>query len=164
MVDRLAVMMGGRAAEDLIFGSATSGAENDLKQVIQLSRKMVLDWGMSDRFQNIAFGGQPEQMFLGEQISQRREYSEETAREVDGEIEKIIETAYRRAMEMLEKYRSELDKIAERLLEREEMPGDEVLDILGLDRAEAEPDQAVPAGSNGVGDVRGEQITEKEKG
>jgi len=164
MLDRLAVMMGGRAAEDLIFGSATSGAENDLKQVIQLSRKMVLDWGMSDRFQNIAFGGQPEQMFLGEQISQRREYSEETAREVDGEIEKIIETAYRRAMEMLEKYRSELDKIAERLLEREEMPGDEVLDILGLDRAEAEPDQAVPAGSNGVGDVRGEQITEKEKG
>jgi hypothetical protein len=65
---------------------------------------------------------------------------------------------------MLEKYRSELDKIAERLLEREEMPGDEVLDILGLDRAEAEPDEAVPPGSNGVGDVRGEQITEKEKG
>ena len=163
MVDRLAVMMGGRAAEDLIFGSATSGAENDLKQVIQLSRKMVLDWGMSDRFQNIAFGGQPEQMFLGEQISQRREYSEDTARKVDGEIEKIIETAYRRAMEMLEKYRSELAKIAERLLEREEMPGDEVIDILGLDRAEAEPDEPVPAGSNGLGDVRGEQITESEK-
>ncbi len=139
MLDRLAVMMGGRAAEDLIFDTATSGAENDLKQVIQLSRKMVLDWGMSERFRNIAFGGQRDQVFLGEQISQHREYSEDTAREVDGEIEKIIDASYRRAIETLEAYRSELDEMADRLIEREEMPGDEVLEILGLNREEAEP-------------------------
>ena len=163
MLDRLAVMMGGRAAEDLIFSSATSGAENDLLQVIRLSRKMVLDWGMSDRFRNIAFGGQPEQMFLGEQISQRREYSEDTAREVDGAIEKIIETAYGTAMDMLRKHRAALDRIAEGLLDREEMPGDEVLEIIGLDRAEAEPDSAVTAGSNGTGEISGDRMTTKEE-
>lgn len=134
MLDRLAVMMGGRAAEDLIFDTATSGAENDLKQVIQLARKMVLDWGMSERFRNIAFGGEREQVFLGEQISQNRDYSEDTARQVDGEMEKIVESAYQRALEMLTTYRSELDEIADRLLDREEMPGDEVLEILQLER------------------------------
>ena len=149
MLDRLAVTMGGRAAEDLVFDTATSGAENDLKQVIQLARKMVLDWGMSERYRNIAFGGQREQVFLGEQITQHREYSEDTAREVDSEIEKIIDASYRRAMDTLEAYRSELDEIATRLIEREEMPGDEVLDILGMDRAEAEPPEVRAAVAEG---------------
>ena len=138
MLDRLAVMMGGRAAEDLVFGTATSGAENDLKQVIQLSRKMVLDWGMSERFRNIAFGGRREQVFLGEQISQGREYSDHTARDVDSEIEKIIDASYDRALTTLRERRKDLDEIAEFLLDHEEMPGEKVLDILGLGRDEAE--------------------------
>lgn len=137
MLDRLAVMMGGRAAEDLIFDTATSGAENDLKQVIGLSRKMVLDWGMSDRFKNIAFGGQREQVFLGEQISQRREYSEDTARSVDGEIEKIIDQAYTRALDTLKEHHDALDAIADHLLDEEEMPGSAVLEILGIEPEKA---------------------------
>lgn len=138
MLDRLAVMMGGRAAEDLVFKTATSGAENDLKQVIQLSRKMVLDWGMSERFKNIAFGGRREQVFLGEQISRGREYSDHTARDVDSEIEKIIDQSYDRALTTLRERRQELDEIAEYLLEHEEMAGERVLDILGIAREEAE--------------------------
>ncbi len=172
MVDRLAVMMGGRAAEDLIFDTATSGAENDLKQVIELSRKMVLDWGMSERFKNIAFGsGRREQVFLGEEISQRREYSEDTARAVDTEIEKIIDQAYTTALETLRERRSELDEMAERLLADEELPGADVLQILGFDRQEAEAeldevprDAAAAAGSNGVGALPREPRDERQEG
>jgi cell division protease FtsH len=133
MLDRLAVMMGGRAAEDLVLGTATSGAENDLKQATQLARKMVLDWGMGERFRHLALGGRREQVFLGEAIAQRREYSEMTAREVDEEIKAILEESYERAVSTLQEHRSELDRVAEALLESEEIPGEKVLDLIGLD-------------------------------
>jgi cell division protease FtsH len=132
MLDRLAVMMGGRSAEDLVLGTATSGAENDLKQATQLARKMVLDWGMSERFRHVALGGRQEQVFLGREIAQRREYSEMTAREVDEAIKAIVDEAYERAVSTLQEYRSELDCVAEALLDREEIPGDEVLKLVGV--------------------------------
>lgn len=134
MLDRLAVMMGGRAAEDLVFGTATSGAENDLKQATRLARKMVLSWGMSERFRHMAFGDERQQVFLGEEIAQRRDYSEMTAREVDEEIKSILEAAYMRARSTLEENREGLDRLAEALLEREEVPGEEVLELLGVDK------------------------------
>jgi cell division protease FtsH len=132
MLDRLAVMMGGRAAENLVFDTATSGAANDLKQATRLARKMVLDWGMSERLGHIALGGRREQVFLGEEIAQRREYSEATAREVDQEIQAILKNVYERALSTLQEYRSELDKVANALLENEEIPGEEVLKLVGV--------------------------------
>jgi cell division protease FtsH len=132
MMDRLAVMMGGRAAENLVFDAATSGAANDLKQATRLARKMVLDWGMSERLSHIALGGRREQVFLGEEIAQRREYSEATAREVDQEIQAILKDVYDRAFSTLQEYRSELDKVANALLENEEIPGEEVLRLVGV--------------------------------
>lgn len=137
MLDRLAVMMGGRAAEDLVLGTATSGAENDLKQATQLARKMVLDWGMGERFRHLALGGRREQVFLGEEIAQRREYSEMTAREVDEEIKAILEESYERAVGTLQEHRSELDRVAEALLESEEIPGEKVLELIGVDGEES---------------------------
>jgi cell division protease FtsH len=137
MLDRLAVMMGGRAAEDLVLGTATSGAENDLKQATQLARKMVLDWGMGERFRHLALGGRREQVFLGEEIAQRREYSEMTAREVDEEIKAILEESYERAVGTLQEHRSELDRVADALLESEEIPGDKVLELIGVDGEES---------------------------
>jgi cell division protease FtsH len=137
MLDRLAVMMGGRAAEDLVLGTATSGAENDLKQATQLARKMVLDWGMGERFRHLALGGRREQVFLGEEIAQRREYSEMTAREVDEEIKAILEESYERAVSTLQEHRSELDRVADALLESEEIPGEKVLDLIGVDGEES---------------------------
>ena len=86
MVDRMAVMMGGRTAEDLVIGTPTSGAENDLKQATRWARKMVLDWGMSRKVGHVALGDENEQVFLGEDLAHRREYSEATAREIDEEI------------------------------------------------------------------------------
>jgi cell division protease FtsH len=131
MLDRLAVMMGGRAAEELILGTATSGAENDLKQATQLARKMVLDWGMSERLGHVALGGRSEHVFLGEEIAQRREYSETTAYEVDEEIKAILEVSYVRALNTLREHRDGLDRLADALLEHEEIPGKEVLELIG---------------------------------
>ena len=144
MLDRLAVMMGGRAAEELVFETATSGAENDLKQAKKMVRKMVLDWGMSEKFKNVALGGGGEQqVFLGEEIAKQRDYSESTAREVDKEVKSILNQAFDRAKETLEEHQEGLEKIVERLLEVEEIPGEEVLELLGINEADAdmEPEQ-----------------------
>jgi cell division protease FtsH len=134
LLDRMAVMMGGRAAEDIIFDTHTSGAENDLKQATKLARKMVLDWGMSERLGHVALGGEREQVFLGEEIAHRRNYSETTAREVDEEIKSILETAYQRATDILKKYRQELDDVANALLSKEEIPGEEVMRLVNSER------------------------------
>jgi len=139
MLDRLAVMMGGRAAEELVFETATSGAENDLKQAKKMVRKMVLDWGMSEKFKNVALGGGGEQqVFLGEEIAKQRDYSESTAREVDKEVKSILNQAFNRAKGTLEEHQEGLEKIVERLLEVEEIPGEEVLDLLGINKADAD--------------------------
>jgi cell division protease FtsH len=130
MLDRMAVMMGGRAAENLVFDTATSGAENDLKQITKLARKMVLDWGMSDKFNNIAFGGQREQVFLGEQMSSQREFSDSTAREVDQEVHRILEEAYDRALSAITEHRDLLDRLADELIEKEEVSGKVVMEWL----------------------------------
>ena len=140
MLDRMAVMMGGRAAESLVFDTATSGAENDLKQITKLARKMVLDWGMSEKFGNMAFGGQREQVFLGEELGSQREFSDDTAREIDKEVHRILEESYDKAIDTLKKYRDVLDKVADELLEKEEVPGKKVQDWLDKAQNEGEND------------------------
>jgi cell division protease FtsH len=136
ILDRLAVMMGGRAAEELVLDTSTSGAENDLKQATHLARKMILDWGMSEKFKQVAYGGQREQVFLGEEITQRREYSETTAHEVDKETRKILSEAYEHAQDVLSEHRDGLDRLVEVLLEDEVVSGDRVLEILHADLKE----------------------------
>ncbi len=133
MLDRLAVMLGGRAAEQVVFDTLTSGAEDDLQQATRLARKMVLSWGMSERLGPMASGSRREQVFLGEEIAQRRDYSEETAREVDEEVKAIIDEAHRRATDVLRERRDTLDRIAEVLKEEEEITGDRVNQILQED-------------------------------
>ncbi|MBP3192327.1 ATP-dependent zinc metalloprotease FtsH [Natronogracilivirgula saccharolytica] len=147
LLDRLAVIMGGRAAERMIFNTATSGAENDLKQVTKLARKMVLDWGMSDQFRYTALGGQREEVFLGEQMGSQREYSDETAREADKAVNAILEEAYNRAEELLKKHKKAFDTLAEMLLDREEVYGDEILKLVG--KKPKAPAKTTVAGSIG---------------
>jgi cell division protease FtsH len=130
MLDRIAVMLGGRASESLALGTTTSGAENDLKEATRLARKMVLDWGMSSRMGHIAFGSARSHIFLGEDIGKPREYSESTAREIDGEIKQLLNNAYDRATSVLEKHRERLGKIAESLLQKEELSGEEILKVI----------------------------------
>jgi cell division protease FtsH len=131
MLDRLAVMMGGRAAEVLVMNTLTSGAENDLKQATQLARKMVLDWGMSDRMGHLALGEGSDEVFLGEEMATRRSYSEKTAREVDEEIKLILNESFERAKAVLKEFRKELDLLVEKLIEFEEVEGEVVLKTIG---------------------------------
>jgi cell division protease FtsH len=131
LLDRIAVMMGGRAAEELKNGAMTSGAENDLKQATKLARKMVLDWGMSEKLQHRALGSQKQSVFLGEEIGHPREYSEATAREIDEEVAKILNNAYTRAVSTLSAEEDKLERLADALLEKEALDGQEVEQLVG---------------------------------
>ena len=142
MVDRLAVMMGGRAAEEVVQRTATSGAADDLKQATRLARKMVLEWGMSESLGQMAMGDGHENVFLGHEIVQRREYSEATAREIDKEVMKILKKAYEQAVEVLQKHRDGLDRVAQNLIQKEEISGKEVIELVGL--GESAPNTKTP--------------------
>jgi len=133
LLDRLAVIMGGRAAEELIFDTATSGAENDLKQVRQMARKMVLDWGMGEQFRHIALGDDQGRVFLGEELAKGKNYSDDTARQVDDEIRAISENAFERAIDTLREHHEAFDRLADLLIEREVVPGSDVLDLVNGD-------------------------------
>ncbi len=129
--DRLAVMMGGRAAEMMIFNTTTSGAGNDLQQATKIARKMVLEWGMSGRFEHMALGSPRENVFLGEEIARQRDYSEATAQEVDSEVESLLHAAYSTAANLLKENRAAMDRLAEELMENEEIPGKRVYELVG---------------------------------
>jgi cell division protease FtsH len=151
LLDRLAVIMGGRAAEEIIFDTATSGAENDLKQVRKMARKMVLDWGMGETFKHISLGEDQGNVFLGEELAKGREYSDQTAREVDEEIRRITENAFKRAVDTLSEHRDAFDQLAAMLIEREEVPGKDVLtlvkdDVEDLDQLPATNGEVAPEG------------------
>ncbi len=131
LMDRIAVMMGGRAAERLKRGaSVTTGAENDLKQATRIARKMVLDWGMSEKLEHMALGSQRQHVFLGEDIGQPREYSEATAQLVDQEVRSILRDAFQRALHTLEENEEALDKVASELIEKEVLDGQEVVSLV----------------------------------
>ena len=153
--DRLAVMMGGRVAEEMIFDSSTSGAGDDLLQATKLARRMVVQWGMSDKFRNMALGGEQQEVFLGQEITGRRDYSDDTAREVDQAVREILQQAYDKAGETLKKHREQLDRLAEMLMEEEEVPGEKVLELVGAEKSKDEKqkksgkDEKGSTGTNG---------------
>ena len=122
---RLAVAMGERAAEEIIFGHLTTGARSDIEHATEIARQMVCDWGMSD-LGPLSFGKKEEAIFLGREIAQHRDYSEETAIRIDGEVKKIVTTAYSRARATLESHRDALERIAVALLEREVLDANQI--------------------------------------
>lgn len=129
LLDRLTVLLGGRVAEDLIFQDVTTGAQNDLERATKIARQMVTEYGMSETLGPVTLGKKEHQVFLGKDISQERDYSEEVANKIDKEIRTIIESAYARAKEILTKNKRKLKKIATSLIERETLEGAE-LDML----------------------------------
>ena len=124
--DRIVVMLGGRVAEEIVFASVTSGAENDFREATRLARKMISDWGMSDKFGTFSSGGQRKNVFLGEELSHQREYSEETARQIDEEIQSLLRRSYKAAKELITEHRKTLNRIAEALLEKEQLGVEEL--------------------------------------
>ena len=130
--DRLAFIMGGRAAEKVVFGEVTAGAENDIKQSTSIARKMVVNWGMSKRLGPAAFKVSEEHPFLGKEISAgSRDFSEYTAQIIDEEVMQILREADSRAEETLKEHRNKLDALAEALLLKEELTEAEIEVILG---------------------------------
>ncbi len=143
LLDRLAVVMGGRAAETLALGTQTSGAAGDFLEATKLARRMVREFGMSERLGPVSFKRHEGQVFLGEQLAERSEASEQTEREIDEEVHRILAEAMDRARDTLEPRREALDRIAGELREDEELDGSrvsEILEELGAHEEAAEKD------------------------
>ena len=121
--------MGGRAAEMLMFAELTTGATSDIKSATSMARKMVCSWGMSDKLGPLTFGQREEQIFLGRELSQHRDYSEKTAEAIDEEVRRIVDEEYDRAHTLLTEKRELLERVTDALIDREILDGEEI-DIL----------------------------------
>ncbi len=130
LLDRLVVIMGGRVAEEIVFGDVTNGARGDIKQATQIARKMVCEWGMSEKLGMIEYGDHDDYVFLGREISRSRDYSEATAQEIDQEVKKLCHDAYIKAKNLILEHREKLETIAKALLEFETLDGQHVRDII----------------------------------
>jgi len=124
--DRLAVMLGGRTAEEISFGEITTGAQNDLAEATKLARRMVTEYGMSDKLGPRTFGQRQELVFLGREISEQRDYSDKIAQEIDEEVHNIIQHAYNTAKKILTKNKAKLKEIAEQLIAHETLEEEEL--------------------------------------
>ncbi len=137
--DQLCSMLGGHAAEEIVFGEASTGPSNDIEQATRLARAMVTRWGMSDRLGPRTFGRSEELVFLGREISETRNYSEKVAEEIDDEVRRLIEEAQERARDVLRERRRLLDKLAVVLLEVETIEGENLIRLLNSDPDEDWP-------------------------
>jgi len=126
LMQRLSVLLGGRVAEEIIFKDITTGAQNDLERATKIARQMVTEFGMSETIGPMTLGRKEHQIFLGRDISEDRNYSDEIAFQIDKEVEKIIENAYSKAKEILIKNKRKLKKVATTLLQKETLEGEEL--------------------------------------
>jgi cell division protease FtsH len=134
MESTIAILLAGRLAEELILGTTTTGASNDLERVTDLARKMVCEWGMSEEMGPLTFGKREEQIFLGREIAQHQDYSESTAIKIDKEVKRIVLEGYTTAKELLEQHKDSLVSLAEALLEYETLDSDEIRKVIKGDK------------------------------
>lgn len=140
----LTILLAGRVAEELVLGSCTTGASNDLERVTERARKMVCEWGMSEEIGPLSYGKKEEQIFLGREIAQHQDYSENTAMQIDKEVKKVVLAAYAEAKELLEENRDALILVAEALLEYETLDGNEVTAVIKGEKIHREPEVEPP--------------------
>lgn len=126
LLNTLSVLLGGRAAEEIIFGHLTTGAGNDIEKATEIARKMVCEWGMSEKLGPLAFGKVEEQIFLAKEITKHKNYSEKTAEDIDNEIKKFVKERYEYSKNLLTDNRSLLEKLAAALLEKETLDASEL--------------------------------------
>ncbi|GIV02593.1 MAG: ATP-dependent zinc metalloprotease FtsH [Fimbriimonadales bacterium] len=150
LMDEITALLGGRVAEEIVFGEVTTGASNDLERVTRIARAMVCRYGMSEKLGTLALGRQHANPFLGRDYLEDRDYSEEVARLIDQEVREIVETCHRRATEILMTNREKLDAVVAVLLEKETIGREEFLEVMGLeDRIQKEQQSADPTGGEG---------------
>ncbi len=137
IMDQVTLLMGGRVAEEIEYskGGITTGARNDIERATNTVRKMVCEWGMSDRLGPLQYGQKEEPIFIGKEIARHKDYSEKTSQAIDEEIRGIIDSAYKKALDLLTKNKKILDKLAKRLLEKEVLDGKEIQEVVGIKKA-----------------------------
>ena len=150
LLDRITAMLGGRVAEELVFHEVTTGAQNDFEQATELARKMVTEFGMSEKLGPLSLGRRHGPVFLGRDLVETRNYSEEIAYEIDKEVRRIIDECYQRARDALLGARERLNRLAKALLERESLEGEQIEKVLAGEPLEPEA-PAVPAAMAGPG-------------
>jgi cell division protease FtsH len=123
LLDRIAVCMGGRIAEEITFGEISTGSQNDIEQATEMARKMVCEWGMSETLGPLTYGKKEEAIFLGKEFNRHQDYSEATALKIDSEIKRLVTEQYERAAKILTDKRQALVQVAEALLEHEVLDG-----------------------------------------
>jgi len=140
LINNIIVLLGGRVAEEIALNHITTGAGNDIERATNLARKMVCEWGMG-RMGPVSFGKKEEHIFLGREMAQNRDFSEKTAIEIDDEIKEIVHDAHAKALQLVTDNRQSLDKLAQKLLEKESINGIEVDEIIGLVQTGATTDK-----------------------
>ena len=147
--DQIAILLGGRIAEEITMNSLTTGAGNDLERSTEMARKMVCEWGMSDQMGPLTFGKKEEQIFLGREIAQHHDYSEDTAVKIDQEVKRFVTHNYERAHKILNEHKDVLLKMADALLAREVLDAEQVRRLAaGLELDEPQPATPVAAASD----------------
>src|SRR6202008_3561272 len=156
---QLSILMGGRIAEEIFLKQMTTGAGNDIERATDLARRMVCEYGMS-RLGPLTFGKKEEQIFLGREIAQHRDFSEETARQIDLEVRRLIDDAYQSAHSILESHKDAMHRIAAALLERETIDAEEVKML--IEGRELPPVRSVLASPSDTGGGSGQQVLKPE--
>jgi cell division protease FtsH len=149
LTDRIKIAMGGYVAEQLFYGETTTGTKNDIEQATQIARRMVTEWGMSSELGFISFGQEDEPIFIGKEIAQHKDYSEDTARKIDTEVKKILDESLRETKEILSQHRDQLELLTSTLVQQETLDDAEIRSLLGF----AAP---APAADSGSGETPGE--------
>ncbi|HYR59889.1 MAG TPA: ATP-dependent zinc metalloprotease FtsH [Nitrospiraceae bacterium] len=139
LLNQLAILMGGRVAEELVLKEMTTGAGNDLERATDLARKMVCEWGMSEKMGPLTFGKQNEQVFLGRELGSQRDFSDQIAMEIDQEVKRLVTENYERAKRLLTENMASLKRLAEALLEKEVLDGSDIDNILMQSTSQAVP-------------------------
>ena len=151
LYNNLAIFMGGRVAEEICLGQMTTGAGNDIERATEMARKMVCEWGMSEKMGPLTYGTKEEQVFLGKDFSQQKNFSDQTAKLIDQEVKALVMSGYEKAREIITEHRDSLEKMALALLDRETLNASEVKEIIegkvppvGGDETKVEPEGVVP--------------------
>jgi len=144
LLDQIVVIMGGRVAEEVVFGDVTNGASGDIKQATAIARKMVCEWGMSDDLGMIEYGEHQEHVFLGRGMGSPRNYSEATAQRIDAEVKRLIDNAYAKATELILSHRANLDSIAKALLVYETLDAKHIHEIMEFGDIQNPPSKPTP--------------------
>jgi cell division protease FtsH len=163
LMKNLAILFGGRVAEELVLGEMTTGAGNDIERATQLARKMVCEWGMSELMGPLTFGKKDHEIFLGKELSYPTDYSPATAVQIDDEIRRLVMENYDRAKTILTENIDKLHLVASTLLEKETVAGEEILGIVFQEGESAETHAAAAAARSGPGDAEKEPHTPEDR-